>query len=146
MKNWLIGGALGVLALVVLYFAAASARHSPQVSWMLIALFAALVATVIVLVGRFASHAGPAPDARYVERPGTGPRFEISETGEHQNPWAGTGRTLGIMAVGLVGLLAHLGMFIAAAYLQVGWVIYVGLALTAAVLIIVTILAAPREI
>lgn len=143
-KKWMIGVGLAVAALVVLYFAAASARHSPQLTWLFLAAFAALVASIFVLIGRGISHAGPPPE--FVERPPLIERAEIAASGAQQNPWAGTARTLVIVGVGLIGILVYVGLYLGAAYFQIGWVIYLGLGLTAVLLILVAMLAAPREV
>lgn len=145
MKKWLIGAALVIAAVVVLYAASAVARHSPHFSWLFVAVFAAIAATGIALAGRIASHAGPPPE--YVERPGPGRRVELGNAeAPTTDVWAGTGRTLGIMAIALVGLLLYVGAYVAGHYLQVGWVVYPALALTAALLVVIIIFAAPRDI
>lgn len=144
MKTWLIGVILAVVALASLYGAAVASQSSPYMSWAFLALFAALAATGIFLAGRAASHGGPPP--AFIERPGPGRRFELGgQDAPATDVWAGTGRTLGIMAIALVGLLLHLGAFVAALYLQAGWMVYIGLALTVIVMVIIIIFASPRD-
>lgn len=145
MKTWLIGVILAVVALASLYGAAAASQNSPNMSWAFLALFAALAATGIFLAGRAASHAGPPP--AFVERPGPGRRVELGgQSAPTSDPWAGTGRTLGIMAISLVGLLLYVAAFVAALYLQVAWMVYIGLALTVVLMVIIIIFAAPRDV
>lgn len=144
MRNWVIGGVLVVLALGLLYGAAASAGAASNVSWAFLALFAVLAATGIWFAGRAASRAGPPPE--FVERPAAGPRYELPMADAGHSPWAGTGRTLGVMAVALAGLLLFVAVFVAALYMQVAWVVYPALALTAVLLVIIVLFAAPRSI
>ncbi len=145
MKTWMIGVILAVVALASLYGAAAASQSSPYMSWAFLAVFAVLAATGIFLGGRAASRAGPPP--AFVERPGPGRRVELGgQDAPTTDTWAGTGRTLGIMAIALVGLLLHLAAFVAALYLQVAWIIYVGLLLTVVLMVIIIIFAAPRDV
>lgn len=144
MRNWLIGAVMVIVALGLLYGAAASSTSTPNLSWIFLALFAALAATGIMLAGRAASRAGPPPE--YVERPGTGPRYELPGETAGPSPWAGTGRTLAVMAVALVGLLLFVAAFISALYMQTAWVVYPALVLTAVLLVIIIIFASPRSV
>lgn len=142
MNKWLVGVILAVVAVAALYFAASAARHSPQMSWAFLAVFAASVATIFVLIGRAVSHAGPPPDS--MPRPPLTDRAEIPASGAEQHPWAGTARTLFIMGIGLAALLLHTALFAGAAYLHVGWITYVAVGLAALFLILIAMLAAPR--
>lgn len=143
MRNWMIGGGLVAVALGLLYGAAAASSAAPNMSWVFLALFAALAATGILLAGRAASHAGPPPE--YVERPAAGPRYELPAAPAGPSPWAGTGRTLGVMAIALVGLLLVVAAFVSAFYLQVAWVVYPALLLTVVLLVVIALFAAPRD-
>jgi hypothetical protein len=144
VKTWIIGAVVVVVALVLLYAAAMASRVSPYFSWAFLAAFAAVVATGIALAGRAASRAGPPP--AFVERPGPGRRFELAgQDAPITDTWAGSGRTLGIMAIALVGLLLYTGAYVVAAYFSIGWLIYVGLLLTFVLMVIIIIFAAPRD-
>lgn len=144
MRNWVIGGVLVVLALGLLYGAAVAANSAPNMSWVFIALFAAVAATGVLLGGRVASRAGPPPE--YVERARLGPRFELPDASPGPDAWAGTARTLGVMAIALVGLLLHLVGFVTALYLETAWLVYPALLLTVVLLVVIIIFASPRGV
>jgi len=144
VKTWAIGAVLVVVALGLLYAAAMASREAPYISWAFLAAFAAVVASGIALAGRAASNAGPPPE--FVERPGPGRRYELAgQPAPTTDAWAGSGRTLGIMAIALVGLLLYTGGYVMAAYFSIGWLIYIGLLLTFVLMVIIIIFAAPRD-
>jgi Mn2+/Fe2+ NRAMP family transporter len=60
-----------------------------------------------------------------------------------------TAKTLGSLGIALVGLIVYLGIFVGYAVFKIsffGWAIYLGLALTVVLFVIVLLLTSAKEI
>lgn len=142
MKHWIAGIALAVLAFVLLYASAGMSQEAPQGS---LALFLACVLSILgifFVIAQGSKHMTPNYRGGINTDRG-GPRAEIA-AGPGQNPWAGTGKTLGVSLVGLVGLLVYVGIYVGAWADVMGWLIYLAVAMTFAMLVVVVMLTAGK--
>lgn len=143
MKHWIVGLVLGAVGLVLLYASAAMSQLAPTGTWLLLLAFAVVVVGIFFTIAHASKHMTPNYRGNINTGRG-GPRQEVSSA-PGPNPWAGTGKTLGIMAVGLVGLLVYVGIYVGAQIGIMGWVVYLGVALSFIMLVVVVLLTAGKS-
>lgn len=134
MGNWIIGTVLAVVALVLAYLASALGQG--------LLLLLALVA----VVGIFALITFATRPSALAAAAATASAAPVKAAYHDPDAFRGTGATLGVVLIGLVGLLVYISFYIlgATAAQFVGWVIYLGLALTATMMVVVIILTAGK--
>lgn len=145
MTNWIIGIVSAVLAAVLFYAAAAiSGSGAQQTSLVLMLVAAVSVLGVFFAIARGVKSVTPhAPLATPHTAP-AGPRAEVDAPSHGEQPWAGWGRTLGIMAVGLAGLLFYVLVYVGSFAGFMTWMIYPALFLTATLLVVVVLLTSGK--
>ncbi len=134
MKHWIGGIALAVLAFVLLYASAVVSQTASVVSLVLL-----LGCVLLVLAGFFViAHASkhmPAPAPKAAAPAAGGAAAPVDSA-----PWAGTGKTLGVALVGVVGLLVYVGIYVGAWADIMGWIIYLAIFLTFSMLVLIVML------
>jgi len=143
MKYWVIGFILTALAGGLLYASSAVSSGAPTTtSWLLLLGFAVVVAGIFATIARAVKSDEPHAMAA---QPAGAPRFEIEgDAPIGSQPWAGWQRTLGVMLVGLAGLLIYVGIYIGALAGVVDFIIYLGLFLTAALMVYIVFLTSGK--
>jgi hypothetical protein len=142
MKHWIIGIVLAVIALGLLYGAAALSQTAPTTSALLLAAFAVAVIGEFAIITLAGKRAAAARVAAPVAAPAAAAAGHPAATGP--SPWSGTGATLGVALIGLVGLLVYLGIYVGAWAHVMGWLVWVGVALSFLMLGVVVLLTAGR--
>lgn len=145
MTNWIIGIVSAVLAAVLFYAAAATTGSgAPQTPMILLLLSAVAVLGVFFAIARGIRSVTPhAPDAT-PHTAAAGSRVEVDADPSGNHPWAGWGRTLGVMAVGLAGLLFYVLVYVGSFAGFMTWMIYPALFLTATLLVVVVLLTSGK--
>lgn len=141
MKHWIIGIVLAVVALGLLYGAAVTSQTAATASLVM------LLGTILAVIGIFVviTHASKhmTPLVRSAA-PATASAGTAPEVDTGPAPWAGTGATLGVTGVGVAGLLVYLGIYIGGWAGVAGWLIYIAVAMTFAMLVVLVMLTAGK--
>lgn len=133
MKHWVFGIVLAAVALGLLYGSAVASQQAATASWVMLLGVVLAVLGIFGLIASGTKHAAVAGHAAPAAQPAV-----------ENDAWRGTGETLLVSLVGLVGLLVYVGIYVGGWAGVAGFIVYFGVAMSFVMLTVVVMLTAGK--